>query len=163
MTFLTPSKCPHIGIILQGPNRPISVWIDSEVVFQNSTSECPMVRASMIIIFLGSFIGNLVDRKMDSIKLNDHFANTKKIIFCILFNNWTEFIILSLLTAAAVLTVHDTGDLAKRIMNEISYFSNGFFIVRCQIFQSRSLKSHRKRFTGNITHPLVADDLLRFE
>ena len=98
----------------------------------------------MIIIFLVSFIGMiLVDRKMDSIKLNDHFTNTKKIIFCILFNNWTEFIILSLLTAAAaaVLTVHDAGDLAKRIVDEISYFSNGFFIVRCQIFQSRSLKS----------------------
>ena len=104
------------------------------------------VRASKIIIFLGSFIGkNLVDRKMDSIKLNDHFANTKKIIFCILFNNWNEFIFLSLLTvvaaaAAAVLTVHDSGDLAKRIVNEISYFSNSFFLVRCQIFQSRGLK-----------------------
>lgn len=99
---------------------------------------------SMIIIFLGSFIGkNLVDRKMDSIKLNNHFANTKKIIFCILFNNWNEFIFLSLLTvvaAAAVLTVHDSGDLAKRIVNEISYFSNSFFLVRCQIFQSRGLK-----------------------
>ena len=99
----------------------------------------------MIIIFLGSFIGkNLVDRKMDSIKLNNHFANTKKIIFCILFNNWNKFIFLSLLTVvaatAAVLTVHDSGDFAKRIVNEISYFSNSFFLVRCQIFQSRSLK-----------------------
>ena len=109
--------------------------------FENFTRVYPMVRASMIIIFLGSFIGmNLVDRKMDSIKLNDHFANTEKIIFCILFNNWTEFIILSLLTAAAVLTVHDTGDLAKRIVNEISYFSNGLFLIRCQILKGRSLK-----------------------
>ena len=105
-----------------------------------------MVPASLIIIFLGSFIGkNLVDRKMDSIKLNNHFANTKKIIFCILFNNWNEFIFLRLLTvvaaaAAAVLTVHDSGDLAKRIVNEISYFTNSFFLVRCQIFQSRGLK-----------------------
>ena len=124
------------------------------------------VRASMKKACLGSFIGkNLVDKKIFSIKLNNHFANTKKVIFCILFNDWTEFI---LLIVAATLTVDDiwlrcwySGNLSERIVNQISCFSNGFFIIRCNVFKSRCLKIFESVTMDGRTGPDRRDHLVK--